>query len=43
MAAGKSELAKLISTWLVNLSQASDHESWGQPVEASELHKKLAV
>ena len=40
MAAGKSELAKHITSWLASLSQAMDHESWGQPVEASELYRK---
>ena len=43
MAAGKSELAKHISAWLANLNQAAGHESWGQPVEASELYKKLVA
>ena len=41
MAAGKSELVKHIAGWLASLHQATDHESWGQPVEASELYKKL--
>ena len=43
MAAGKNELAKQISAWLASLTQAADHESWGQPVEASELYKKLGA
>ena len=43
MAAGKSELVKQISAWLASLNQAADHESWGQPVEASELYKKLGA
>lgn len=43
MASGRGELAKHISTWLATLNQAADHESWGQPVEASELYKKLVV
>ena len=43
MAAGKSDLVKQIAAWLANLSQAADHESWGQPVEASELYKRLTT
>ena len=40
MAVGGGEVGKLVTVWLTNLSQAADHESWGQPVEASDLYKK---
>jgi len=40
MAVGGGEVSKLVTIWLTNLSQAADHESWGQPVEASDLYKK---
>ena len=40
MAIGGGEVSKLVTVWLTNLSQAADHESWGQPVEASDLYKK---
>ncbi|XP_065919823.1 axin interactor, dorsalization-associated protein-like [Dysidea avara] len=42
MAIGGGEVGKLVTVWLTNLSQAADHESWGQPVEASDLYKKLS-